>query len=107
MDTSLPYQHPEMFVALAYFFKDREAVGVLCGEFMPSGVHGTQIPDAMLALTATAVSVHSIGRRSLTLTRPAKRSSSPFRKLLLDNPHSFQRDSVARSTRATSPQSDS
>ena len=56
MDAAAPYQHPEMFVALAYFFKGRDTVGVLYKDSMPTGIHGAQIPDAMLALTATAVS---------------------------------------------------
>ena len=77
-DTAAPYQHPEMFVALAHFFKGREPVGVLYKESMPTGVHGTQIPDAMLALTATAVSTHCIGYRSPVRTHlPRKGSGCP------------------------------
>jgi len=48
-----------MFVALAYYFKGREAVGLLYGEHIPVGIYGPQMPDAMIALTATAVSTPS------------------------------------------------
>ena len=57
VDNAAPYQHPEMFVALARFFKNRESVGVVYKELMPSGIYGTQVPDAMVALTAVAVSI--------------------------------------------------
>ena len=44
-----------MFAALAYYFKGRDAVGVIYKERMPNGIHRVQLPDAMVALTATAV----------------------------------------------------
>jgi len=56
VDTAAPYQHPEILAALAFFFKGRESVGVIFKGRMPNGIHGTQIPDAMLGLIATAVS---------------------------------------------------
>ena len=49
----------EMFAVLAHFFKGREAVSILYKDRFQTGVHGTQIPDAMVALTATAVSARS------------------------------------------------
>ena len=44
-----------MFAALAYYFKGREAVGIIYKERMPTGIYGIQIPEAMVALTTTAV----------------------------------------------------
>jgi len=79
VDTATPYQHPEIFTALAHFFKGREAVGVLYKESMPTGIHGTQIPDAMLALTATAVSMYPTYHRLTFLTHLTKRFRLPLK----------------------------
>jgi len=57
VDTAAPYQHPEVMVALAYYFKGRDAVGILFEEQLPNGEHGHQVPDAMVALTVTAIQV--------------------------------------------------
>jgi hypothetical protein len=56
-------------VALAYYFKGRDAVGILFEEQLPNGEHGHQVPDAMVALTVTAVSRHTSAHRFLVLTR--------------------------------------
>ena len=68
IDTAAPYQHPEFMAALAYYFKGRDAVGVLFKEQMPNGDHGPQVPDAMVALTATAVGLCPSAHGSLMLT---------------------------------------
>jgi len=57
-----------MFAALAYHFKGCEAVGVVYEERILNGIYGTQVPDAMVALTATAVSTLPSGHRLLVLT---------------------------------------
>jgi hypothetical protein len=57
VDCAAPYQHLEMFASLAHFFKGRDAVGIMYKDQFQTGVHGIQIPDAMVALTATAVSL--------------------------------------------------
>jgi hypothetical protein len=92
-----------MFVALAHFFKGREAVGILYKESMPTGIHGIQIPDAMLALTATAVSVYCISHRLTLLTHFAERFRLRLKNSLQEDPHLFQRRLVVKSIGTTSP----
>jgi len=103
VDTAAPYQHPEMFAALAYFFKGREAVGILYKESMPTGIHGTQIPDAMLALTATAVSTYPAYHRLTFLTHPTERFRLPLKNSSQEGPHLLRRRLAARSIGTTSP----
>jgi hypothetical protein len=45
-----------MFAALTHFFKNPGSVGIVFEKALPSGAHGTQVPDAMVALIATCVS---------------------------------------------------
>ena len=90
IDTAAPYQHPEIFAALAYFFKGRESVAVMYGDRIPNGIHGAQIPDAMVALIATAVSASfgpsvtdagsltSCGKIQVTLEELVQGRSSQF-----------------------------
>lgn len=89
MDTTAPYQHLEIFVALAHFFKGREAVGALYKESLPTGIHGIQIPDAMLALTATTVSTHPIIHRLLFLTHLAEKIQVALEELVTGKRESF------------------
>jgi len=92
----------EMFAALAHFFKGREAVGVLYKERMPDGIYGIQIPDAMVALTATAVSAHPSGRKLLVLTRLVERFRLPLKKTLQEGLRHSRRKSAARNIGTTS-----
>lgn len=57
LNPATPYQHPEMFVALSYFFKNQGSVGIVFEESLPMGKYGRQLPDAMVALTATCIQV--------------------------------------------------
>ena len=55
-----------MFAALAHFFRESDAVGILYNERVPTNSTevGFQVPDAMVALTATAVSTRPLAHRS-------------------------------------------
>jgi len=53
LDRSAPYQRWEIFVMLAHFFKGDDTVK----SQIPAGDHGPQIPEAMVALAATLVSI--------------------------------------------------
>ena len=80
----------------------RNAVGVIYGEGMPSGIYGTRISDAMLALTATAVREPVIHRLlMLTLKRISKRFRLNPKSLLRGRGHPSRRRTVARSTGTT------
>jgi len=79
-----------MFAALAYFFKGRDSVGVVYKGRMPNGIHGAQIPDAMVGLIATTVSAPfgssvmdagsptSRGKIQVTLEELVEGRPSPF-----------------------------
>jgi len=56
VDPGAPYQRKEMFIMLAHFFKGDDS---LKGR-VPTGTHGPQIPEAMVALAATLVSAASM-----------------------------------------------
>ena len=56
IDAGAPYQRQEVFLALRHFFKGND----LMKDRLPTGMYGTQIPEAMVALTATAVSSPSL-----------------------------------------------
>lgn len=60
-----------MFAALSHFFKGSGSVGVMFEEALPIGEHGTQVPDAMVALTATCVS-YAVQHLIFLLTDPCE-----------------------------------
>ena len=51
-----PYQHPEIISCLSHFFKGRYNFGAKYPERFDRGKYGLQMPQAMVALIATAVS---------------------------------------------------
>lgn len=53
LDNTAPYQRREMFIMLAYFFKNDSSLK----DQVPIGEHGPEIPKAMVALAATSVEV--------------------------------------------------
>lgn len=89
VDTAAPYQHPEFMVALAHYFKGRDAVGVLFEEQMPNGDHGPQVPDAMVALTATAVGLRPSAHGHLTLTRSCAKIQVALEETVAGRPSPF------------------
>jgi hypothetical protein len=96
-----------MYAALAHYFKGHDTVGVTYKERMPTGIHGTQIPDAMVALTATAVSVYPSDYILPVLThqRLAERFKLPLKNLLREGVQLSRRRPIVRSTGAISTQS--
>ena len=91
-----------MFAVLAHFFKGRDAVGIVYKEHMPEGICGTQVPDAMVALTATAVGAHPSDHRLPALIHLMKRFSGHSMNALREDLHHSQRQSAVRGTGATS-----
>ena len=91
-----------MFAALAHYFRGREAVGVMYKERIPEGIYGSQLPDAMVALTATAVSAHLLVLvKGANSSRLMERSRLALKNLSLDSCRTSRRRRVVRSTGAT------
>ena len=82
-----------MYAALAHYFKGYETVGVIYKECMPIGIHRTQIPDTMVALTAMAVRVYPSDYILPVLThqRLVERFKLPLKNLLREGIQLFQR----------------
>ena len=75
--------------ALAYYFKGRDAVGVLFEEQMPNGDHGPQVPDAMVALTATAVRLCPSAHGPSWLTRSRAKIQVALEETVAGRPSKF------------------
>ena len=56
MNKAAPYQHPEVMSCLSHFFKSCNDFGTEYPERFHQGKYGLQMPEAMVALIATAVS---------------------------------------------------
>ena len=56
VNKAAPYQHPEVTSCLSHFFKGRNDFGGVYPERFRQGKYGLQMPEAMVALIATAVS---------------------------------------------------
>src|SRR5579872_4652416 len=90
-----------MFAALSHFFKGSGSVGIMFEEALPIGEHGTQVPDAMVALTATCVS-KTIWRLFFHLLILASSFRLPSSKLLRVAPHHSASRRIGSSTSTTS-----
>ena len=62
-DSNAPYQHQAMFVMLGYFFKGDTSLK----SRVRTGEHGPEVPEPMVALAATLVSVGSTSMLRLKL----------------------------------------
>lgn len=75
--------------ALPRYFKRLDAVSVLFEEQMPNGDCGPQVPDAVVALTATAVGLRPSAHGPLTLTRSYARIQVALEETATGRPSPF------------------